>query len=152
MNDNEPPAHGDEAKWARLLVVDDEPNIVRMLEEALGRAGYRNVISTSDSKEAVELHRMVRPDLVILDLHMPEKSGLEVLEELHPETSTDEYLPILVLTGDPRPEARLQALLLGAKDFVSKPFDTVELMLRVRILLETRLLVERLRARLPGSA
>ncbi|HEU4754368.1 MAG TPA: response regulator, partial [Armatimonadota bacterium] len=82
----------------------------------------------------------------ILDLHMPSVSGLELLERFNAERNEDDFLPILVLTGDPRPEARLNALLLGARDFVMKPFDPVEVLFRLGNLLQTRHLVRRLRA------
>ena len=125
---------------ARILVVDDEEANLRLLERVLERAGFRNVVSTTDSRQVVELHRTERPDLILLDLHMPDVDGLELLQRLREEIPPRTYLPILVLTADVRPEIRLQALLHGAKDFLTKPLDTVEVMLRIRTLLETRFL------------
>ena len=134
----------DATKSSKILIVDDEPHIVMMVEDALRHAGYANVVSTVDASGALDLYRAEAPDLVILDLRMPGVDGLRLLEALHAEVSPDDYLPIIVLTGDIRSEAKVQALYWGAKDFIAKPFDPLELLLRVRILLETRGLVRRL--------
>lgn len=134
----------DATKMATISVVDDEPSVLMLIEDALTRAGYSDVTTTTSAAEALELFDRDGPDLLILDLLMPELDGMYVLEELHGHVSEDDYVPIIVITGDMRPEAKLQALLWGAKDFVAKPFDTIELMLRVRVLLETRRLVRRL--------
>ena len=125
---------------ARILIVDDEEANIRLLERMLDQAGFRKVLSTTDPQEVVELHREIRPDIILLDLHMPQMDGLELLEHLQGEIGRQSYLPILVLTADVTPEAKLRALLLGAKDFLTKPIDRVETMLRIRILLETRFL------------
>lgn len=132
-------------KGARILIVDDEQASVRLLERMLERAGYTNVYSTNDSRQAAELVRGSEPDLVLLDLMMPDFDGWEVLEQLRTIIPEDSYLPIVVLTGDPRPEPRVRALVAGAKDFLAKPFDQFEAMLRIRNLLEARFLFRKLR-------
>lgn len=129
---------------ARILLIDDEMANVRLLERLLERAGYRSVHGTTDAREALELFRHVQPDLIVLDLHMPDVGGLDLLEAIQRELPPDTYLPILVLTADLGDAARLRALLGGAKDFLTKPVDGVEIMLRIRILLETRFLFRRL--------
>lgn len=136
---------------SRILVVDDEPRVVMLVETMLTNAGYRNVTATTDSARAVELFRTLGPDLLILDLSMPLVHGMDILEDLSEIVPEDEYLPILVLTGDVRPEAKLQALVWGAKDFLTKPFDNLEALLRIRSLLETRLLFQRLAGQRSGT-
>jgi putative two-component system response regulator len=124
---------------ARILVVDDENANVEILRRFLARAGFRNVDSTTDSRQAAALYLQHRHDLILLDLHMPHMDGLEVMDQLN-EIASASYLPILILSGDLTPEARRDALSRGAKDFVNKPFQQDELLLRIRTLLETRLL------------
>lgn len=135
-------------KGAHILIVDDEQASVRLLERMLERAGYTNVHSTTDSRQAAELVQENEPDLILLDLMMPDFDGWEVLEQLRTIMPDDSYLPIIVLTGDPRPEPRVRALVAGAKDFLAKPFDQFEAMLRIRNLLEARLLFRKLRGSL----
>lgn len=125
-------------KSCRILLIDDAPAFLKSLEAALYQANYRNLISTTERSEVLDLYRELRPDLIILDLHASWEEGPGLLETLHSQIAEDDYVPILVLTGDVRPEPRLRALLLGAKDVVIKPFDPVELLLRVWVLLETR--------------
>lgn len=126
-------------KSARILVADDEPTSVRLLERLLARAGYGSVVTTTDPEEVIELFRSTRPDLLILDLHMPGMSGYEVMEQIREEVGS-EYVPVIMLTGDIRNETRLRALTVGVRDFLTKPFDPVEAMLRIRNLLEARFL------------
>lgn len=138
---------------ARIFIIDDEESNVRVMGRMFDQAGYKKVLSTTDPRKAAELYREFRPDLVLLDLRMPDMDGFEVMQRLRDETSPREYLPVLVITADLAPEAKLQALLLGAKDFLTKPVDRIETMLRVRILLETRFLFRELqeeRTRLEG--
>ena len=130
---------------ARILVVDDQESNVQLLERLLRLKGYEQIETLTDSRLAVQRFVATRPDLVLLDLRMPHLSGLEVLEELHPLIGAEEYLPILILTADTAPETRQTALSMGAKDFLNKPFDTVEVLLRIRNLLETRFLYLQLR-------
>jgi signal transduction histidine kinase len=122
-----------------ILIVDDQQANVDLLEQILGMQGYRRVYSTTDPRQVATLCSELNPDLILLDLHMPHLTGLEVIEQLRLPAS-DLYLPILVLTADITPEAKRQALQAGASDFLSKPFDVTEALLRVRSLLETRFL------------
>jgi two-component system sensor histidine kinase/response regulator len=123
---------------SRILIVDDQQPNVDLLEQILDIQGYRNAIGTTDPRQVASICQASEPDLVLLDLHMPHLTGLEVIEQLRGLVSGDSYLPILVLTADITPEAKRHALEVGASDFLSKPFDVMEVLLRVRNLLETR--------------
>jgi len=129
----------------RILIVDDEAANVRVLERLMARVGHEDMRSTTDSREALELYRSFEPDLLLLDLHMPYLDGFQVMELLKDEVPPGEYFPILVLTGDTAPEAKERALSAGARDFLNKPFDVTEVILRIRNLLETRHLHRELR-------
>ena len=122
---------------ARILVVDDQNTNVLLLERILRGDGYVSIDSATDPTKVCELHRKNRYDLILLDLQMPGLDGFQVMEALK-EIETDGYLPVLVLTA--QPEHKLRALKAGAKDFVSKPFDIAEVLLRVYNMLEIRLL------------
>ena len=124
---------------ARILIVDDEEANIEILQRILTRAGFSNLASTTDSRQATAQYIEQRPDLILLDLHMPHMNGLEVMDQLN-EIAEASYLPILILSGDLTPEARRDALSRGAKDFVNKPFQQEELLLRIKTLLETRFL------------
>jgi len=124
---------------ARILVVDDEEANIDILRRILDRAGFTRVESTTDSRVVASMYVNFRPDLILLDLHMPHLDGLDVMDQLN-EIAEASYLPILILSADLTPEARREALSRGAKDFVVKPFMQDELLLRIRTLLETRLL------------
>lgn len=123
---------------ARLLIIDDTAANLQLMERILGRATYGAVATTTDPKAAVSMYIRLQPDLIILDLHMPEMDGFEVMEALKDVVPANDFLPILVLTGDVDRDARDRALSTGAKDFLTKPFDPSELLLRIRNLLETR--------------
>ncbi len=123
---------------ARILVVDDEEHNVKALARVLRAAGYQHVTTTTDATEVLPLYLQVHPDLVLLDLHMPKRDGLALLEELRNAMEPQSYLPVLVITGDTSAAARRKTLLAGAKDFVTKPFEADELLLRIHNLLETR--------------
>lgn len=122
---------------ARILIVDDQQVNLRLLEHLLASAGYTAVTSTLDAREVAGLHRQHQYDLIILDLVMPAMSGYAVMEALRP-LERDGYLPVMVIAADP--EARLAALEAGARDFISKPFDALEVLTRIRNMLEVRLL------------
>ncbi|MET0981866.1 MAG: EAL domain-containing protein [Telluria sp.] len=122
---------------ARVLVVDDQPVNVQLLEYLLKTTGYENVHSTLDPRQVVSLHLKYRFDLIILDLHMPGMDGFQVMEALKPLES-ESWLPVLVVTAEP--DKKLAALEAGARDFIGKPLDTVEVMTRIRNLLEMRLM------------
>lgn len=134
-----------EMKAAAILIVDDEAANVELLESFLRAEGYLNLTGTTDSREALRLYESVTPDLVLLDLHMPHFSGFEIMRELLARVSPDDYVPILVLTADVNASARERALAEGAKDFLTKPLDQIEVLQRIRNLLETRLLFQKAR-------
>ena len=127
-------------KSAGLLIVDDEPANVRLLELLLERGGYTNFKSTTDSSRVLPLYKEFQPDLLLLDLLMPHPDGFAILEQLKPLIPEGTYFPVLVLTADVSQETKRRALVAGAKDFVLKPFDVTEVLLRIRNLLETRFL------------
>lgn len=131
-------------KGARILIVDDEQSSVRLLERMLERAGYTNLHSTTDPRRVNEMVSEAEPDLILLDLMMPDLDGWEVLDRLRTLVPQNSYLPVIVLTGDTRPEPRLRALVAGAKDFLAKPFDQFEALLRIHNLLEARFLFRQL--------
>ena len=122
----------------RILIVDDEPVNIALLEDILQFSGYRTVESTTDPRRVMGLCKERRPDLVLLDLNMPFIDGFGVLKLLSTEYPHDECLPILVLTADVGLETKRRALAAGATDFLTKPFDTVEVLLRIKNLLRTR--------------
>jgi PAS domain S-box-containing protein len=127
---------------ASILIVDDQESNVQLLEQMLHEAGYQSVTSTMDPYAVCALHRDNHYDLILLDLQMPGMDGFQVMEGLK-EVETDGYVPILVITA--QPGHKLQALAAGAKDFVAKPFDLVEVKTRIRNMLEVRLLYKQLK-------
>jgi PAS domain S-box-containing protein len=126
---------------ARILVVDDQAVNIALLEQMLAEAGYDNVASTMNSSEVWALHRRQRFDLILLDLQMPGMDGFQVIEGLK-TNDQDPYLPVLVITA--QPGHKLRALRAGARDFISKPFDLIEVKTRIRNMLEVRLLYREL--------
>src|SRR5712691_3902934 len=130
---------------ARIIVVDDEPPNVKLLQIALERAGYVNVQATTDSRRVAGLLTEFEPDLILLDLLMPHLDGFAVMDQLSSLVPSNTYLPVLVLTADVTEETKRRALAGGAKDFLTKPFDLHEVLLRVRNMLETRHLHVQLR-------
>jgi len=126
---------------AKVLIVDDLEANVRLLGRILREAGHTCVASTMDPHEVSELHRNNRYDLILLDLEMPGMDGFQVMEGLK-EIETDGYLPILVITA--QPAHKLRALQAGAKDFISKPFDLVEVRARIHNMLQVRLLYKQI--------
>src|SRR5256885_11781921 len=135
----------DELTQARILAVDDQEANVRLLERILQRTGYTNVTTTTDPRQVLALYEELDPDLILLDLLMPHMDGFEVMGELGRRVPDGSYVPILVLTADATPQARQRALSMGARDFLTKPFDHDEALLRIRNLLETRSLHLRLK-------
>ena len=135
----------------RILIIDDQRPNLDLVEQLLAREGLNNVLSSTEPLRTLELFNNFEPDLVILDLHMPELDGFAVLEQLNRRIPNGEYLPILVLTADATRDTRLRALALGARDFISKPLDALETMLRVWNLLETRVLYKTLRTLVPAD-
>jgi len=124
-----------------ILIVDDQEANLTLLEQLLREAGYASVVSTMNPHEVCALHRKNRYDLILLDLQMPGVDGFEVMEGLK-VNDADAYLPVLVITA--QPGHKLRALQAGARDFVSKPFDLVEVKTRIRNMLEVRLLYKQL--------
>ncbi len=131
---------------ARILVVDDEPANLILLRDMLARAGYSNIETIANSGDVVTRFIADRPDLILLDLHMPPPDGFTLLEQFRTLTSADEIVPILVLTADVTDDTRELALDLGAHDFLTKPFRYSELLLRSRNLLNMRLVHTRVQA------
>jgi putative two-component system response regulator len=127
-------------KKAKILIVDDMEENTFMLGLILQEAGYVNIKSVNDSRRALPLYTEFQPDLMILDLMMPYLDGFEIMKQLTGRISEDVYFPILILTADVTMKTRQKALSMGAKDFLTKPFDSVEALLRIKNLLETRFL------------
>ena len=126
---------------ASILIVDDQEANVRLLEQMLSSAGYMCVTSTMDPHAVCALHRDNHYDLILLDLQMPGMDGFQVMEGLK-AIETDSYVPVLVITA--QPGHKLRALEAGAKDFISKPFDLVEVKTRIHNMLEVRLLYKKI--------
>ncbi|MEX0737784.1 MAG: response regulator [Pseudohongiella sp.] len=126
---------------AKILIVDDQESNVTLLELLLGETGYRQVSSCMDATEVCALHRKHQYDLILLDLQLPDMDGFQVMEALKTNLN-DPYLPVIVLTA--QPGHKLRALQTGAKDFISKPFDLIEVKTRIRNVLEVKLLYKKL--------
>ncbi|MES2912586.1 MAG: response regulator [Pseudomonadota bacterium] len=126
---------------ASVLIVDDRATNVQLLEQVLRDAGYTNITTTMDPTTVCALHKSQAYDLILLDLNMPVMDGFQVMEQLK-AAGTDPYLPVIVLTAEPR--HKLQALQAGAKDFISKPFDLLEVKTRIYNMLEVRLLYKKM--------
>src|ERR1700686_587226 len=123
---------------AKILIIDDEEVNVRLLKRILQFGGFENIRSTTDSRVTIALFQEVRPDLILTDWLMPHLDGFAVVGQLRKLIGADDYLPIVVLTADVTPEAKRQALTVGATDFLIKPIDAIEVALRVGNLLNAR--------------
>ncbi len=121
----------------KILVIDDEPLNIALLEDMLAGSGYTRVQSLNDSRLALQTCETWTPDLVLLDLMMPYVDGLAVLESVR-SSMRDVFLPIIVLTADANEETKRRALRAGATDFLLKPFDELEVLLRINNMLEMR--------------
>src|SRR3972149_7560207 len=126
---------------ASILIVDDQETNISLLEQLLSEGGYTSVAATMNPQEVCALHRKNRYDLILLDLQMPGMDGFAVMEGLK-TNAADPYLPVIVLTAQPGHKQR--ALQAGAKDFISKPFDLIEVKTRIHNMLEVRLLYKKL--------
>ena len=126
---------------ASILIVDDQESNISLLQKLLSKAGYCCIASTMNPREVAALHSKNCYDLILLDLQMPGMDGFQVMESLKTKDA-DSYLPVLVITA--QPGHKLRALQAGAKDFISKPFDLVEVKTRVHNMLEVRLLYKKL--------
>jgi putative two-component system response regulator len=134
------PVHAD----ASILIVDDEPAIVRLLTRALQNAGYSSVTGFSDSIEALAHLNVIQADLIVLDVNMPRMSGYDFLSDLSHRLTADTFLPVLMVSGLPEAETRLKAAQAGANNFLTKPIDIEVFVAHVRSLLETRFMSLRL--------
>lgn len=134
------------ASMGRILIVDDEEALVWSLEKLLQQSGYHEIATLTDSRQTVGLFESFRPDILLLDLQMPYLDGYSILRSLKPLVAGDPSFPILVMTGEVQAEAKLHALQEGARDFVTKPFEQLEVLLRVKSLLEMRTLHRTVRA------
>ena len=121
----------------KLLIVDDEPANVALLQEILIESGYARLEVVRDSKQVLAVREKFEPDLMLLDLMMPPPDGFAILDSLRVERE-ETFLPVIVLTADTSEETKRRALASGATDFLCKPFDHTEVVLRIRNLLETR--------------
>jgi putative two-component system response regulator len=130
---------------ARVLLIDDEPANLTFLRHVLETEGYGELVTISDPAEALERFLDVDPDIVVMDMWMPQLDGFEMLARIRALLAPDTYLPVLVATGDHTPGTRRRALTEGARDFMTKPLSPAEVRLRVRNLLETRFLHVQLR-------
>ncbi|MEZ5233687.1 MAG: response regulator [Acidimicrobiales bacterium] len=126
------PAFVDDCTNARILVVDDDEANVALLRHLLARSGYRDLHTERDSSRVLQRFEALRPDAVLLDLHLPPPDGLTLLAQLQRRIDADDLVPVLVLTADASAAARRRALAAGAHDFITKPFDRAELALRLR--------------------
>ena len=122
----------------KILIIDDDQNRTQLLESALRRGGFAEITSTSDARRALPSFRQVQPDVVLLDIDMPQLDGLTIMQQLLSRTTDRDFLPILITTPNISPDTRRKALELGARDFLAHPFDAAELALRVRNLLQVR--------------
>ena len=129
-----------EHRSARILIIDDQTANTLLLEGILEEEDYQAYRSITDSRQALPVFLEYQPDLILLDLQMPHLNGFDVMNQLRPRIPSDTFFPILVLTADINPETKRQALAEGATDFVTKPFDATEVILRIRNLLQTRAL------------
>jgi putative two-component system response regulator len=123
---------------SRILIVDDRQENILVLQRMLEEAGYQHIQSITDSRTALAAFTAFQPDLVAVDLRMPHVDGFSLLKQLRSRIPEGSYVPILVLTADNSRKAKQDALALGAKDFVTKPIDRIEILLRIYNLLETR--------------
>lgn len=123
---------------AAFLIIDDQEYNISLLERILGRAGFSNLRSTTNPNELKSLFIEVQPDIILLDLHMPEMDGFEALQMINALKAEGTYLPVLMLTADVTKEAKKRALHEGANDFLTKPFDRTEVVLRIDNLLRSR--------------
>lgn len=131
---------------APILIIDDQMVNARLLEEILRKNGYKNITCVHDARAAGTTYAALKPRAVILDINMPYLDGFDVIAQLK-KNAGDDYLPILMLTQPGDNDMRVLALESGARDYLSKPYDRVEILLRIRNVIEMHLLHERLCSR-----
>lgn len=128
-----------DTKKAKILIVDDQQLNISLLTKIMNNEGYHQVTGLTDSREVIPSYAAHDYDIVLLDIRMPHMDGMQVLEQIN-LVPKEAYVPVVVLTAQDDKETKLRALQLGAKDFLTKPFDQAEVLLRVNNLLETRLM------------
>lgn len=134
----------------KILIIDDEPANVMVLEQTLMQDGYKSIKSITDPKEALESYKIFQPDLILLDLNMPQIDGFQVMEQIK-EADPSNKVSIMVLTAQINQGVRLRALSAGARDFLTKPFDILEVSLRIKNVLEISLLYSQAQKLTPSS-
>lgn len=134
----------DEILSARILIIDDQQVNARLLEEILRKGGFKNISCVNDPRDAQTVYTTLKPHAVVLDLNMPHLDGFQVITQLK-KIAGDDYLPVLMLTHLGDNDLRFLALESGARDYLNKPFDHIEVILRIRNLIEVHLLHDRLR-------
>ena len=127
-----------ELRAMRILIVDDEPAVISLLEDILRGQGYCQFKAITDSRQALAEYQTFLPHLILLDLRMPHLDGFGILKQLRVTVPAEVFLPVLVLTSDVTDEFKIRALTMGATDFLTKPFDLAEVALRIRNLLQSR--------------
>ncbi len=131
-------------KNAKILIVDDQEANINLLNEFLFSQGFTDIVTTTDPLMVLGLFDSFNPDIILLDLMMPLLSGYEILEQLNQVIGKNVFCPVLVLTADISASAKQRSLARGAKDFIAKPFNLVELLFRIINLLETRCMYQQL--------
>lgn len=126
-------------RQAKILIVDDNPSNVILLKKILAFSGYVNIETTTDSRDVINIYKEFRPDLILLDLEMPHLDGFKILEDLN-SLKQEDYLSVMIITSQSDKENRLKALKMGAKDYINKPFDHAEILMRIKNMLEIRVL------------
>ena len=139
------------ARNERILIVEDDETLCRLLERILSGAGYGEVKSIQDPRHALPSFREWQPALVILDVRMPHLDGIAVMQQIRARMSSDEFVPFVLITGDASMETKQSALAAGASEFLTKPFDVPEVLLRIGNLLELRRVQQELRSALAHS-
>ena len=134
----------DEVLSAKILIIDDQQVNARLLEEILRKAGFKNITCVNDPRDAQTVYTALKPHAVVLDIDMPYVDGFQIISQLK-KIEGDDYLPVLMLTQCGNNDLRFLALESGAKDYLNKPFDHFEVLLRVRNILEAHLSHDRLR-------
>lgn len=125
----------------KLLLVDDEAHCTKLMEAFLRQAGYSRITITNDARQALGLFQQVKPDLVALDMRMPHMDGFEVMRQLRQVIPAEDYVPILIVTGELDAPTKHKALAEGANDFINKPVDATEVVLRIKNQLDRKSVV-----------
>jgi PAS domain S-box-containing protein len=135
---------GEKILESKIFIVDDQIQNIILLENILNLSGFENIWSSTSPEELLTELKTTEPDILLLDLMMPDISGFDILNHLKGNGQSSNFLPVLVLTADTNPNSRERALKLGASDFLTKPFDISEVTLRIQNLLTTKYLMNQL--------